>query len=333
MKKRDLVQSAINHQGGNAVPYYIDLCNETIDKYKEAFVKDFFDKDVAEDYKAGGLSLYDAVNLAIGNHMICCETPWWDWDYEKTDPGYFDPFETPEVLPIIKPDDREDLREYYKHIHKRYGVYMFAGIYGSHWEKAYFLRGIEPFLADIAGEPEFAKRLLDFIIDTNVEMLPKVLAYPYFDAVLFGSDWGSQKDLIMSPDSWRNLIKAGEARQYKPAKDAGKKVFVHSCGDIVKIMDDIVELGVDVINPIQPECMNLRMLKERYGDKLSFWGGISTQRTLPYGTPAEVSKEVETTIKLMSQNGGYITSPSQGILPDVPYENIKVLIQTAKGFC
>ena len=128
------------------------------------------------------------------------------------------------------------------------------------------------------------------------------------------------------------MLKKGERRQYEAIKKEGKHVFVHSCGCILKIMEDIVELGVDVLNPIQPECMDIAELKEKYGEHLTFWGGISTQKTLPYGTPEEVRKETEETIKLMSRGGGYITCPSQEVQTDVPYENLKALIETARAF-
>ena len=95
-------------------------------------------------------------------------------------------------------------------------------------------------------------------------------------------------------------------------------------------MDDLVELGVQGLNPVQPECMDLKWLKENYGDSITFYGGISTQRTLPYGTPGDVIKETNEVVELMSRQGGFITAPSQDIQGDVPYENLIALIETAK---
>ena len=136
----------------------------------------------------------------------------------------------------------------------------------------------------------------------------------------------------MSVKSWRELIRPGQQVQFDLIRSAGKKVMVHSCGDIVKILDDLTEMGVDILNPVQPECMDLAFLKENYGDKLTFWGGISTQDTLPYGTPEDVRRETERVIRLMGEGGGYITCSSQEIQTDVPYENLKALIDTAKAF-
>jgi uroporphyrinogen decarboxylase len=137
---------------------------------------------------------------------------------------------------------------------------------------------------------------------------------------------------MMSPETWRAMIKGGEQREYDLIHRYGKDAFVHSCGKILRIMGDLVEMGLDCLNPVQPECMDLAFLKKEYGDRLTWYGGISTQKTLPYGTPAEVRAETRRVIELMSTNGGLITSPSQEIQTDVPYDNLRALIDTAKEF-
>jgi len=184
----------------------------------------------------------------------------------------------------------------------------------------------------MAGEPEYAQALLDKIIDKNMVMLENIINLPEIDGVLLGSDWGSQRALLMSPESWREMIAPGEKKEYDLIHEAGKDVWVHSCGCIDVIIPDLVEMGLDVLNPVQPECMDLTFLKNEYGNKLSYWGGISTQQTLPYGTPNEVADETRWTIDLMSKNGGYITSSSQEIQADVPYENLCALIDTANEY-
>lgn len=161
-------------------------------------------------------------------------------------------------------------------------------------------------------------------------MLENIVNIPGIDGILLGSDWGSQKDLLMSPDIWRELIRPGEEREYKLIHDAGLDVWVHSCGDIQRIFPDLAEMGVDVLNPLQPECMDIERIKREFGDKIAFWGGISTQQILPYGTCEEVREETKRVASLLSQNGGYITAPSQEIQKDVPFENLCALIDTAK---
>jgi len=110
----------------------------------------------------------------------------------------------------------------------------------------------------------------------------------------------------------------------------GKDVWVHSCGNIVKAIPSLIEMGLDVLNPVQPECMDLERLKRDFGDKLAFWGGISTQQALPYGTPVEVKAEALRVRDLMSRQGGYILSPAQELQDDVPVENILALLEVAR---
>ena len=133
----------------------------------------------------------------------------------------------------------------------------------------------------------------------------------------------------MSPDVWRELIKPGEIKEYELIHEAGIDVWVHSCGDVQKILPDLIEMGVDVLNPLQPECMDIYNLKDTYGDKIAFWGGISTQGVLPFGTPEQVAAETRKVGEYLSKNGGYILAPSQEIQADVPYENLCAMIDTA----
>lgn len=336
MTKRDYVIQTMNHQKTEKVPYCIRLTPEVYEAYGNRILEDFYNQDVWDDLKSGKITFIQAVDLSIGNYMIDIGAPWWEWDYANMPEVYADPYDEPDVMPpIIRTDSDKNMQIFYenaKYIAERYQTFNVSLIWGSHWEKAYFTRGIENFLADLAGSPEFSKELLTYIVDRNMEILPKIAKCEHLDGILLGSDWGTQQDLLMSPVTWREMIRPGEHRQYELIKAYDKKVMVHSCGQILRLLPDLVELGVDILNPVQPECMDLKFLKETYGDKISFWGGISTQRTLPYGTPEEVRKETREVIELMSQNGGYITCSSQEIQRDVPYENLKALIETAKEF-
>jgi uroporphyrinogen decarboxylase len=105
---------------------------------------------------------------------------------------------------------------------------------------------------------------------------------------------------------------------------------VHSCGDVQELIPRLVEMGLDVLNPIQPECMDIAMLKQKYGHQLTYWGGISTQQTLPFGTPAEVKAETRRVKQMMSAGGGYLLAPSQEIQTDVSLENLNALLEAAR---
>ncbi len=154
---------------------------------------------------------------------------------------------------------------------------------------------------------------------------------PEIDGVLLGSDWGSQMDLLMSFDCWQEMIRPGEQREYDLIHGYGKDVWVHSCGNIARVIPALVEMGLDVLNPVQPEAMDIAALKRDVGDRLTFWGGISTQQTLPYGTSDEVRAEARAVRELMSRGGGYIFAPAQSIQSDVPAANILALLEVARA--
>ena len=247
--------------------------------------------------------------------------------------SYYKDEDAPDYLPkTIGSGSYKEFVETVRSLKENTDAYVLVLIWGSHFEKAYFARGIENFLADIAGEPEYAQKLLDFIIHKNMVILENIVHTPGVDGILLGSDWGAQTDLLMSPESWRQMIAPGEKREYDLIHEAGVDVWVHSCGNIQRILPDLTEMGVDALNPVQPECMDIYKLKENHGDKITFWGGISTQQTLPYGTPDDVVAETRRVTDALSQNGGYIIAPSQEIQSDVPFENLCALIDTARSY-
>lgn len=330
MTGRELINQAIAHKYYEKIPYSIVLTTEAYDMYGERLLSKYGNEQVMRDLNGGIISKAQAVSLALGNHLLYVYPPWWNW---KISDNSFSGDEPPDYLPdTVGYGSYSEFFSQIKHIREHYGVYIVATIWGSHWEKAYFSRGIENFLADLAGNTEWAQALLDLIIRKNIVMLENILTAREIDAVLLGSDWGTQRGLILSPKCFRTMIKPGEKQEYDLIKKYGKKIFVHSCGNILDIMDDLIELGVDCLNPVQPECMDISLLKNKYGSKISFYGGISTQNTLPFGNPEEVRAETRKTIKLMGANGGYITAPSQEIQTDVSYENLCALIETAKEY-
>ena len=161
-------------------------------------------------------------------------------------------------------------------------------------------------------------------------MLENFLALPEIDGVLLGSDWGSQRGLLMSPEVWDDMIRPGEQKDYDLIHGYGKDVWVHSCGDVHVLIPRLIEMGLDVLNPVQPECMDIAELKASFGDRLTFWGGLSTQQTLPFGTPDQVRAEARKVRDRMRTGGGYIFSPAQSIQGDVPVENILALREVAR---
>ena len=204
----------------------------------------------------------------------------------------------------------------------------------SLFERAWTLRGLENLYLDIIENPEFVHELLNTIAEYNIAQLHKALEYD-IDAVYFGDDWGQQQGLLMGYPLWREFIFPVIQRMYAEVRKAGKFVFIHSCGDVDELFDDLVSIGLRVFNPFQPEVMDVEQLMKQYSGKLAFWGGVSTQRTLPYGTSDQVREEVRRMLRLGS-DGGYILSPAHAVEGDVPVENLMALIEEAHaqpGYC
>lgn len=197
------------------------------------------------------------------------------------------------------------------------------------FERAWSLRGMEDLLVDMVCDSGFVDALLDRILEFDLAIVRESLKYP-IDGFHFGDDWGQQKGLIMGPRMWRRYIKPRMAVLFGKVKQAGKFVSIHSCGDIREILGDLIEIGLDMFNPFQPEVIDVVQAKKHFGDRLTFWGGISTQRTLPFGTPDDVRAEVRARMDVIGQDGGYICAPAHDIPADVPVANILALVETLR---
>ena len=198
----------------------------------------------------------------------------------------------------------------------------------SLFERAWTLRGLEALYMDFIENPAFVHELLETLADYNIAQVKKALEYD-IDAVYFGDDWGQQRGLLMGYDLWKEFIYPQLKRMYSLVRDAGKTVFIHSCGDVDELFDDLISIGVGVFNPFQPEVMDVAEIMAKYRGRLAFWGGVSTQRTMPYGSPDDVRAEVRRMIGL-GRDGGYILSPSHAVEGDVPIENLVALIEESQ---
>ena len=143
------------------------------------------------------------------------------------------------------------------------------------------------------------------------------------DAIWFGDDWGDQRGIIIGPKRWREYLKPRWAKIYAAVHRHDMFVIHHSCGSVADIMPDIIEIGLDVLESVQPEAagMNPYELKRQWGDKLTFFGGLGSQSTIPFGTPEEIRAEVRRLRAEMGRDGGYILAPAKSLQPGTPTEN------------
>lgn len=219
----------------------------------------------------------------------------------------------------------EDIQGKIAHYSDRFRVFQLGF---SLFERAWTLRGMEQLLMDFYDHPRFVRELLNTIADYNIAQITEAMKYD-IDAVHFGDDWGQQRGLIMGPKLWREFIYPVLKRMYGVVLDAGKYVSIHSCGDVDELFDDLIDIGLNLFNPFQSEVMDVTMLLKHYRGRLAFHGGISTQRTLPYGTVETVLQEVKHLLKL-GGDGGYILSPAHAVESDVPLENMLAFIEAAQ---
>jgi uroporphyrinogen decarboxylase len=195
---------------------------------------------------------------------------------------------------------------------------------------AMYLRGLENIFIDLALHPEIARAILGRIKAFYLDYLERILeaARRKIDIVLTGDDFGSQKGLLTSPQAWRAFLRPGFAEYIALIKSYGAVAMHHTCGSVVDIVPDMIACGLDVLQSVQPEAahMSLAALKARFGRALCFHGGISIQRTLPFGTPDQVRCEVRQIAETIRPDGGYIFCTAHNIQADTPVGNVQALM-------
>jgi uroporphyrinogen decarboxylase len=196
------------------------------------------------------------------------------------------------------------------------------------FETAWALRGYEQMLVDFGLNPDLAEQILDIPYHYHL-VVAKKLVQMGVDMIWLGDDVGAQNAMLISPRMWRKFLKprmasfVGELKAINP----DVKVAYHSDGSIYPIIPDLVEIGLDVLNPIQPASMDPARLKKEYGDHLCFWGTIDEQHTLPFGSPEDVRTEVQTRLETIGRNGGLILGPTHSVQLDTPMENFRAMVE------
>jgi len=207
---------------------------------------------------------------------------------------------------------------------------------GNIFESSWYMRGFEKMFMDVVINPELAGCIMEKVTEFFIAHAKGILeaANGEVDLYFTADDLGGQDGLLMSLKMWEKLIKPYHIRLNKMIHKFGAKVIYHTDGSIMPVVPGLIDMGIDVLEALQfsAKGMNPKVLKDLYGDRLCFCGGISVQTTLPFGTPEDVRQEVQNYIQILGKNGGYILGPSHAIQAGTPPENIVALFNAAANY-
>jgi len=336
MNKKKRIINAIKRTGGDMLPTQIDYTPEMKEKIKallgindllideklDNHIKYLFLDDKTETDREKGIQ-YDIwgtgwdQTLTEGFHVR--HHPLIESEDLRE---YVFPTPDEKLLSIILAADPKEKMNYFMLFDQGFTLF----------EKSWLIRGFENVLTDFYYREKEINYLLDGINEFNIEMAKKVIKTGNIDGVYTGDDFGTQRGLLMSPETWRKFFRERYRKLWEVYKAKDIPVFHHSCGNLAGIIPDLIEIGLDVLSPIQPEAMDPVWLSERFGKQLTFLGGISTQKALPFGSPEDVRREIIDRIKVLGRYNGYIISPSHEVTSDCTDDNFKMLLSTLKDY-
>jgi uroporphyrinogen decarboxylase len=205
-----------------------------------------------------------------------------------------------------------------------------AAYAGSVFEHSWYLRGMEDLMMDMLAAPTIAHWFFERTAALQ-QFAAAQFARAGVDIIITGDDVAGQKGMLMKLGVWREFLKPRLAATVRAVKQARPDsfVFYHSDGNMEAVVPELIEIGIDILNPVQPECMDPAAVKLKYGDRLSFWGTVSVQQTMPFGTPEEVRAEVRSRVQTVGKGGGLILAPAHVLGPETPWENIVAFFEAA----
>lgn len=347
---RENLLRLLRREGYDSVPYEFFLCPSLIEEFHKnentdesyfdyfempwrrvsELVPDDDDRTRFEKYHAG--KHYDTIDeWGVGHyatptsmHMTHMLNPLGEAESEEEILEY--------PLPTYSAKNNGNLKAEVEALKAR-GIAAVGNMQCTVWETSWYIRGMENLMMDMASEDPMAEIILDRVTEMSISRA-KLYAEAGVDILYLGDDVGTQKALMMSQSMYAEWLKP----RLKKVIDAAKAikpdliVFYHSCGYVEPLIPDLIEAGIDVLNPLQPECMDAEKVIREYGDRLSFHGAIGTQSTMPFGTPEEVRQKVHHFLDLTGEKGGLLVAPTHLLEPEVPWENIKAYVQACKDY-
>lgn len=320
---RDRILMALAFQETDVVPYHLMIDEKVHTRLTGFFHDDKYDRKI--------INHLPFFNLEPKTRWIS-ETSYVDVFGSKWRSGNFPhledaPLQEPSLKnykfpELVEPDTFNNVGEFFARYNQHFTL---CGIAHGFFDRGWALRGMENFLVDFVVHPLFVEGLFERLTEIYLEMIDHIAGYP-FDGIRFGDDWGYQHGVLVGVSRWRKYLKPGLRKIFTRARDKGLVVMVHSDGDITELIPDLIEIGVQILNPLQPEAMDILEVKRLFGQDLCLNGGVSTQLTLPRGTARDVRREVAACLHLLGKGGGYVISPAKAILPDVPLENAATII-------
>ncbi|OGV83566.1 MAG: hypothetical protein A3K19_19745 [Lentisphaerae bacterium RIFOXYB12_FULL_65_16] len=336
MTPRERVIAAINHRETDFVPYMLPIEAEPVGRLDAHYGGPSWRQRIVNHYVTAAPD-WGYRGDAVKPYTDKYGTTWQGMNiFHITEPRLSEPtlegYRPPTDKEML-PDARfEEMKKWVADNHDRFTI---AGMGLSFWERAWALRGMENVLVDLIESPRFVEELLDMLMELQMTVGARLMTIPGLDGVYFGDDFGAQNGVIMGLTHWRRLFKPRLARMYGQAKAAGKYVYIHSCGDNSEILGDLIDIGVDIFNPAQPEPQDLYALKRRYGKHVTFDGGIGCQQLLPRATPDQIRAEIARLCRELGQDGGFIIGPTKPIMRDVPTANavacVEAILEQPKG--
>ena len=225
------------------------------------------------------------------------------------------------------------------HVHKRVDeihAQGYAAVFGMSctiWETSWYIRGMPELMMDMATDDEKAVWLLDKVTGTAC-VRARIAAKAGVDIIHLGDDVGMQNRIMMSKSMYREWLKPRLAKVIASAKTIKPDILIyyHSCGFVTPFIEDFIDVGIEILNPVQPECMNFADIHAQYGDTLSFNGTLGTQSTMPFGTADDVKNIVINNLETAGSKGGLVVAPTHMVEPEVPWENIEAYVRACKTF-